>query len=889
MPVAAQQQEPAEDRWQAALLEVLGKQASTGEPLTPTPELEDALLGLREATNTDPLRETRRWREALARRPLSSTLLRRPGKLQELFVRDGRFANDGWSVALRVPKVKRGSERRFPLIVSLHDVEEKAAAHLRTAWSDPALWSQAIFVTPQLAGDPDTWQQIAVDGQLAGLPRVLNTLRACLRELPVDPDRVFVVGHGAGVPVGLAAASYSPERFAAAVGRAGDPGGVPPDHLTNLPVLLIGGGVAADQLVEQAVALGGAWQAHASMDDTDLWNWLGEQRRDPLPTQVSVRTGPRFPAPRNYWLEIAPVATGAWGQAQIDRATGTITVRAEGVARLTLHLNDDMLPLDQPIRVALGESTKEVYVERELGVLLDALQAGRSDAGFVYTAAVTLQVDFGQLTVAAAHSEDPDPEFAAHWQEAGEDPDKLWLVFEWAAVNGRASKQPQILRRLLRVAPNHRKAREALGHYWGSGPQGEQWYTGSANWEREQQSQSEAEARSRGWVLHQGRWMHPADRKRAKGGTYQDSETGLWVTRSDQKRLAAGWQRQDTEWVSPEEWPQWEAGLWRAGGRWMTLAEANRYHESLDRMWVIPDAEIRLHTTVERSVALTALWHMRFAMEDLRKVFGVQPPGPLPVALLRNQEQYDRLAIGAPDGSRVAAHSGHRYHVHHAYFTDRRFVRLGRKRTFEGLGVGYWEAFAPNGAAYGVHSARLAVGLAYGEALDPSPETTSKMRAEDAWPSDYTEAYEAEKRLPAWLRLGGAVYAERYFEDPTVQPVATEQAESGATPNGDTAPDPFWARQWTLQNLAGRGGLRPLEEFFTHRWDPTDAADGQRWLMEAGGLVSFLVDGPCEPARAAHQAFRAAWAEDRLRKEHWQALELALRTHEDELRAYLAP
>ncbi len=188
------------------------------------------------------------------------------------------------------------------------------------------------------------------------------------------------------------------------------------------------------------------------------------------------------------------------------------------------------------------------------------------------------------------------------------------------------------------------------------------------------------------------------------------------------------------------------------------------------------------------------------------------------------------------------------------------------------MGVTYWDALAPNGDDYGMHAARLALGLSYVEALDPSPKAVKK--ALGGGPRDgYHEAYQAEKLLPAWLRYGGAVYAQRYFEDETV-------GEGG---------DPWWARTWSLDNLRQRGGLRPLADVLAFRVEPDDRDDGLRLLLEAGLLVSFVVDGECAPVAAAHAELKRSLASGSARKAQVETLTAALVANESALRAYCGP
>ncbi len=124
--------------------------------------------------------------------------------------------------------------------------------------------------------------------------------------------------------------------------------------------------------------------------------------------------------------------------------------------------------------------------------------------------------------------------------------------------------------------------------------------------------------------------------------------------------------------------------------------------------------------------------------------------------------------------------------------------------------------------------------------------------------------------MPAWLRYGAAVYAERFFTDTSV-------AEGG---------DPWWARKWSIDNIRARGGLRELSQILACELDPDDRENSQKLLIEAGLVVAFVVDGVCEPVAAEHAAFRRALATQRLRASHLKALTEAIVAHEPELRAF---
>jgi hypothetical protein len=86
--------------------------------------------------------------------------------------------------------------------------------------------------------------------------------------------------------------------------------------------------------------------------------------------------------------------------------------------------------------------------------------------------------------------------------------------------------------------------------------------------------------------------------------------------------------------------------------------------------------------------------------------------------------------------------------------------------------------------------------------------------------------------------------------------------------------------------LKTRGGLRPLDAVLAFHLDPDDRDDGLKLLIEAGLLVSFAVDGQCEPVSAALTELQHALAAGRFRPSLVTALVDAIRANEAKLRAF---
>ncbi|MEL6904990.1 MAG: hypothetical protein AAFU73_10310 [Planctomycetota bacterium] len=372
---------------------------------------------------------------------------------------------------------------------------------------------------------------------------------------------------------------------------------------------------------------------------------------------------------------------------------------------------------------------------------------------------------------------------------------------------------------------------------------------------------------ARGWSERGGAWYHPRDKRRIKRGDRRDAETWLWSPRAARK---AGRARVDDAWYAPEDVVP---GRWPVEGEWLPLAAADVRHSRIGTPWVLPSAHVRLRTTTSRRTGFAAIAETAHCVPILERALGVVPNLPVDVVLLRNEEQYDRYAFGSADGSRPPAHAQAHNLVHSAFFAERRTRLDGRKRAYAGAGVGLWDADYQSGDAYGRHGARLAYALSWLDAVDPSPRATRALGAGDA-DATYTQAFEAEKALPQWLRWGVAVYVERFFFDDRIDA-------------SDPRANLWWARDWSLQNLGHDGGSTDLDALFAFDLRPEDRAWSRRLMLTAGAAVGFVLDGGCAPAEEAHAALRAALVRGKDPGRAIEALEAALRAHPAEFDAYL--
>jgi hypothetical protein len=463
-------------------------------------------------------------------------------------------------------------------------------------------------------------------------------------------------------------------------------------------------------------------------------------------------------------------------------------------------------------------------------ILLTALLAAPSLAATMLPGSSCARPSLEAPTLAGI--QDKTAEYEKKREQAGKEVQLLWNLYLWCDANGMEKEGRSSLRAILREDDTHRAAHEALGHIEYDG----QWFTSEKKLEQYKKEEAERMATEKGLVRYKGDWVPKEHLPYLEKGLTQDGE-GNWVNREELEKTQAGWVKQDTVWISPEEIQNIQKGLWKCGDGWMTPEEANRYHSEIGRWWIIPSAYFTLYTTCDREVGLKAIQHMETAYRDLNRALGGSPAAPVTVALFRDLEQYGQFAAGS-DG-RLLTDARGLSSIHSAYFADTWF--MGPELEFMGAGVGYWDASTNDGNAFGPFSARHAAAQSLIDVVDPSPKALASARKArlQNWNGN---AFWAEKKLPEWYRFGVASYAERYFIDQFVA--------QGGNHN--------WAREWSIQNLMSKGGLRSLKEIFTAKLNFETSEDSKKLLNELGLVMAFVLDGKCAPVAAKHGAVKHA-------------------------------
>lgn len=212
----------------------------------------------------------------------------------------GRYVENlkGRDYILRVPKAYDAT-KRLPLVVVLHGwTSTGASAEAYTHFGDKADQEGFFMVAPNGTGQPQGWNAGFLD--LTGGPHpddvgyIASLLDQVEREVGVDPDRIYVVGHSNGAMLAHLLAARLGNRIAAIGAVAGTIGLPQANGLKTIPaptapvsVMLIHG--TADKMVAYDRSSGSFLQG-VSAPDSARW-WARHDVCIPTPLRTSENSG----------------------------------------------------------------------------------------------------------------------------------------------------------------------------------------------------------------------------------------------------------------------------------------------------------------------------------------------------------------------------------------------------------------------------------------------------------------------------------------------------------------------------------------------------------------------------------------------------------------------
>jgi hypothetical protein len=267
---------------------------------------------------------------------------------------------------------------------------------------------EGVYVVPRAPTDTwNLWHQKHIDEFFDRLIENLIVFE------DVDPDRVYLMGYSAGGDGVFQVTPRMADRFAAAAMMAGHPNETSPLGLRNVAFTIHMGGLDAAYNRNKVAR---EWQQKLAdlrkddpegyvhsvnihedkshwMDrkDAEAIPWMAKHRRNLLPTKIVwkqddvVRT-------RFYWLAADAKDLKDRALVTARRDGQRIELETKDATRLTVRLCDEMLDLDQPIKIKASDKTLfEGRVPRTIAVLSQTLTE-RGDQKAVFCGSVTVDL-----------------------------------------------------------------------------------------------------------------------------------------------------------------------------------------------------------------------------------------------------------------------------------------------------------------------------------------------------------------------------------------------------------------------------------------------------------------------------------------------------------------
>ena len=267
--------------------------------------------------------------------------------------------------------------------------------------------AEGIYVAPRAPTDNwNLWHEAHIDPMFDRMIEDFVALRG------VNPDRVYIMGYSAGGDGVWQLAPRMSDRLAGAAMMAGHPNESQVVGLRNLAFACFVGGrdsaynrnkVVAEKAAELDrlqkedpegyVHMSRVYPECAhwmNLKDAEALPWLAQYTRKPWPKKI-VWLQDDVTHPRFYWLAVPPSEAKERREIRAEVDGQTIKLTGDVPKGMMLRLSDELVNLDQPIRVLVGGN--EVFqgkVPRQEAVIRESL-VERADPRTAATAKLVLQ------------------------------------------------------------------------------------------------------------------------------------------------------------------------------------------------------------------------------------------------------------------------------------------------------------------------------------------------------------------------------------------------------------------------------------------------------------------------------------------------------------------
>jgi hypothetical protein len=299
----------------------------------------------------------------------------------------------------------------WDLFISMHGGGNAPAAVNDQQWQNQIKLYQpknSLYIAPRAPTNTwNLWHESHIDALFDQLIEDAIVLGE------VNPNRVYIMGYSAGGDGVYQLAPRMADRWAAASMMAGHPNDASPLGLRNIGFTIHVGAldngynrnkvagewkIKLDELQKgdpggyvHEVQLHEGRPHWMNLEDKVAVDWMQKFTRNPIPDKVvwkqASTTHDHF-----YWLSVPKEQAKAGQLVVVSRKGQGIDIeKAEGVAKLTIQLNDAMLDLDREVVVtANGKECFKGKPSRTIGAIAGTMESNRGDPNLTFDAMVTV-------------------------------------------------------------------------------------------------------------------------------------------------------------------------------------------------------------------------------------------------------------------------------------------------------------------------------------------------------------------------------------------------------------------------------------------------------------------------------------------------------------------
>lgn len=305
--------------------------------------------------------------------------------------------NGSVDFAVSVPGSYNPKKDVYPLFVLIAAPGTEPLALVEEQWATGELVEGAIVLAPKMPEDLTIWGEINGPSGPGGVSTIMGLFGQFLRQFPIDMDRVYLVGYGAGADAVARVAGMYPHLFAGLVLIDGS-AAIDPSNFGSLPTLVVGEGEGCQALAKKSADLGHAnAAAQPSATPAEVRAWSADKLREAYPAEITFVPLTDYTTSA-HWISLqgADVAGGARIEARLNPATNAIEIDAVKVTGVRLFLNDRLVDMDKPVDVVInGVSEPPLSIDRNKRLMLD-LNYTNGDWGRVFTNRMDFDVPAGE-------------------------------------------------------------------------------------------------------------------------------------------------------------------------------------------------------------------------------------------------------------------------------------------------------------------------------------------------------------------------------------------------------------------------------------------------------------------------------------------------------------